>query len=223
VAGLLIVTLDGPSGSGKSTVGQELARRLGLRYVDSGSMYRALALLCLREDDPETAAARAAELARGASIVPRWDGREHRVFLDGEDVSLEVREPRVSRWASRVSADSGVRGELVAQQRRLARPPGLVMDGRDIGTVVFPEAPFKFYLVASLEERGRRRAADESSADRAGVARELALRDRQDSSRDASPLKPAADAVVVDTTDLTAEQVVESILNRIRGGSPGRA
>jgi cytidylate kinase len=212
------VAIDGPSGSGKSTVGRRVAQALGWDYLDTGAMYRAVALKVLAEPDPAAALERAGALARAARIDTAFDARtlSFRIHLDGRDVSDEVRSPRAARWASRVATVAEVRVELVARQRRLAAPAGMVMEGRDIGTVVLPDAAFKFFLDATVGERSRRRHGDEGG-EAAAVAGELAERDRQDASRAASPLRPAADAVVIDTTGLDLEQVVALVLAHVGG------
>jgi len=204
----LLVAIDGPAGSGKSTVARALARELGFTYLDSGAMYRCVALLWLRRPSAEPAA-----LARGAQIEFRADpGGEQRprTLLDGEDVSERIRAGDVAEAASRVAADLGVRAALVAKQRALIETGSWVAEGRDIGTVVAPEAGLKVFLTASPGERARRRAA-ELGADEARVLAEQAIRDERDSTRSHSPLQAAPDAVVLDTTGQGVEQVVARI------------
>jgi CMP/dCMP kinase len=216
----LLIAIDGPAGAGKSATARELAQCLGLPYLDTGAMYRALALLALRRDmhpplDP-TAEARLVEMAQGLAVEFGGGARSQRVLLAGEDVTEKLRTPDVSEMASVVSAVSPVRREMVRQQREIAARTGGVVEGRDIGTVVFPEASLKIFLTAMPEVRARRRF-DELA--RRGIAvrweevlEEQRLRDHRDSTRADSPLKPAPDAVVVDTSGLDLAQVVEKIV-----------
>jgi cytidylate kinase len=192
----MVIAIDGPAGAGKSTVARAAAERLGFTYLDSGAMYRAVAI---RGGDPATVA-REARLELG-----------DRVTVDGEDVTELIREPWVSEAASRVSSDPAVREALVEQQRRILADGDWVAEGRDIGTVVAPDAEVKVFLTADPAERARRRAA-ELGTDPEIVAREQALRDERDRNREVSPLVPAPDAVPVDTTGLTLDQVVEQIV-----------
>jgi len=195
----MVIAIDGPAGAGKSSVARAAAERLGFTYLDTGAMYRAVALRTGGGGD-------AAEVAR----VVRLDLGE-RVTLDGEDVTGRIREPRVSEAASRVSADPAVREALVEQQRRILADGDWVAEGRDIGTVVAPEAEVKVFLTADPAERARRRAA-ELGTDSEVVLREQAMRDERDRNREVGPLAPAPDAVPVDTTGLTLDQVVEQIV-----------
>jgi len=196
----VLVAIDGPAGAGKSTVARALAQRLGYTYLDSGAMYRCVALLALASPEQAPAAlAQKAHIDLGA-----------RVILDGRDVTDAIRAPEVSETASRVAADPDVRDVLVAKQRELLAHGDWVAEGRDIGTVVAPDAELKIFLTASPEERASRRAA-ELGADPQAVLAEQTLRDERDSTREHSPLEAAPDAVVLDTTGLTLEQVVERI------------
>ena len=201
-----VVAIDGPVGSGKSTVAKAVADRLSLDHLETGAMYRAVAVAVLRRgveptaDDPVLAeVAREVRMEVGA-----------RLLVDGVDVTEELRRPEVGRAVSVVAADPGVRAELVRRQREwVAERGGGVVDGRDIGSVVFPDATLRVYLTASEEERARRRGGDESAAD-------VARRDRVDSSRAASPMVVPEGALVIDTTDRSVDDVVDDIVERLR-------
>ena len=215
-----VIALDGPSGSGKSTVARAVARRLGWRYVDTGATYRAATLAVLRaRTDLGDADAAAAAVAR-ARIVVSSDPDVPGTSLDGEDVSALIRGAEVTAAVSAVSAVPEVRRRMVALQRELAGSAGAVLEGRDIGTAVFPEAPVKVFLDASAQVRATRRAGDADTGVAGGetvdlvqrVADDLARRDRLDSSRTASPLQAADDAVHLDSSALDAEQVVDRVL-----------
>lgn len=203
----MLVAIDGPAGAGKSTVARALTERLGFAHLDSGAMYRCVGLLVL--DSPGQAPAALAAAAR-IEFAADTDPVSQRVLLDGRDVSEAIRTPEVSEAASRVAADPGVREALVAKQRELIAGGDWVAEGRDIGTVVAPDAELKVYLTADPAERARRRAA-ELGGDQATVMAEQTLRDQRDSSRGHSPLEAAPGAVVLDTTGMTVEQVVERI------------
>jgi len=212
----LIIAIDGPAGAGKSNVAQKLAERLGLTYVDSGATYRAAALKVLSlgiRPDEVTAVARA---VANADIRIATDGPRSRVFLDGADVSEKIRSAEVTVGAAQVSRLPSVREKLIALQRSLASGRGVVMEGRDIGTVVFPEAPLKIFLEANPEERARRRLEQDRKEGRARTleqtAYEIEQRDQLDAARKISPLVSAPDAVKIDSTRLTADQVVERIM-----------
>jgi len=214
----LVIAIDGPSGAGKSTAGRTLAARLGYVFIDTGAMYRCVALKALRAQAPLDDDERLAALARDTRIE-LLDGGQ-RVFLDGEHVTEEIRTRAVSVAASRVSAHPAVRRELVARQREMGREGGVVLDGRDIGTAVFPDADVKFYFDADPGRRARRRQAELDAAgpgaDLPAIEAEIRERDRADATRTDSPLVRAADAVHLDTTELTPEQVVESMLATVR-------
>jgi CMP/dCMP kinase len=206
----MLIAIDGPAGAGKSSVARALAERLGFTYLDSGAMYRCVGLLELESPDiPPRALARSAriEFAAGAAAQPASGPR---VLLNGHDVTEAIRRPEVSEHASRVARDAGVREALVANQRELIAGGDWVAEGRDIGTVVAPDAELKVYLTADPAERARRRAV-ELGGDQATVMAEQALRDARDSTREHSPLQAAPGAVVLDTTGMTLEQVVEHI------------
>jgi cytidylate kinase len=209
----LLVAVDGPAGAGKSTVARAVARELGFTYLDSGAMYRAVALLWLREPDR---APGVLARAHGISMRPAAPpNRGNSVFVDKEDVTRLIRTPEVSDAASRVAADPAVREVLVEKQRRLLSEGDWVAEGRDIGTVVAPDAELKVYLTASAEERARRRAA-ELGADPDTVLAEQSLRDERDSTRSYSPLQAAPGAFTLDTTGMDVEQVVARIAGLAR-------
>jgi cytidylate kinase len=193
----MVIAIDGPAGAGKSSVARAVARELGFTYLDSGAMYRSVALAALERDSTP------AEVAPSLEI----EQREGRVLLDGRDVTDAIRAPEVSEAASRAAADPDVRRALVALQRRMLRAGDWVAEGRDIGTVVAPEAAVKVFLTASAQERARRRAT-ELGVDPEMVLAEQAIRDERDRTRQHSPLKPAAGSVVLDTTGLSLEEVV---------------
>ena len=203
---MTVVAIDGPAGAGKSTVARAVAAELGFTYLDTGAMYRAVAL---------AAADRAAEPASVASTL-KIEPHGERILLDGRDVTEEIRTPEVSEAASRAAADPAVRRAVVEQQRRLLDAGDWVAEGRDIGTVVAPEAEVKVFLTAEPEERARRRAA-ELGLDPARVLAEQTIRDERDRTREHSPLEPARGAVVLDSTNLTLAQVVQRIAALVPG------
>jgi len=206
-----VIAIDGPGGSGKSTVAEAVARRLGLERLDTGAMYRAVTLLVLRSGaDPGDAGA-ATGLARSMELAVG-----ERVLLDGEDVTEAIRTAEVDRAVSAVSAHPAVRRELVRRQRAwVAEHGGGVVEGRDIGSVVFPEADLKIFLTAEPSERARRRAGQAGATDVVSTGAALAARDHHDSSRPASPLVVAEDAIVVDSTDKPIEEVVEEVISKL--------
>ena len=196
----MVIAIDGPAGAGKSSVARGVASALGFKYLDSGAMYRSVALAALEQRRTP------AEVAPGLRIE-----LAERVLLDGRDVSGAIRAPAVSEAASRAAADPTVREAMVAEQRRLLSQGDWVVEGRDIGTVVAPGAELKLFLSASAAERARRRAA-ELGVSQATVLAEQAIRDARDRGRAHSPLRPAPGAVVLDTTELALETVVERIV-----------
>lgn len=200
----MVVAIDGPAGAGKSTVARAVAKRLGFTYLDSGAMYRSVALASLQRH------VRPAEIAAELEIE-----LGEKVLLDGIDVSAAIRAPEVSERASLAAADPDVRRALVIQQRRLLSGGDWVAEGRDIGTVVAPDAALKVFLTASPEERARRRAS-ELDVEVATVLAEQTIRDQRDAGREHSPLRPADGAVVLDTTGLTLHQVVERVVELAR-------
>jgi len=225
-----IVAIDGPAGAGKSTVSKLVARRLGFALVDTGAIYRCVALMAQREGIASDDDTRLGELLGRIHIHFQVVGEENRVFLDGKDVSAEIRTPEISMWASQVSSRPVVRAGLLALQRRLAleAEKGAILEGRDIGTVVFPDADAKFFLEASPEVRARRRYEElfqkgvDSSLDE--VLADQTKRDRDDSARAVAPLKAAEDAVRMDSSSIPLSEVVQrlesEILRRLaqRGG-----
>ncbi len=211
----IVVTIDGPAGAGKSTVAKQLARKLGYRLLDTGAIYRAVALLAKRRGVPWTDADACAAVARELDISYQFIGDKNHVFIAGEDVSSAIRTPEISQGASQVSAHPPVRAALMDVQRRVAEGGGLVVEGRDTGTVVFPTAEAKFFLTATVEERARRRIAEleasGATVDHEHTLREIRERDERDASRDVAPMKPAEDAVLVDSSTQTIEPVVENL------------
>jgi len=212
----LIIAIDGPVGSGKSTVARRVAEMLGYTHLDSGAMYRAVGLKALRDGVPLASPERLSELAGKARIdLVARDGKL-RVLLDGEDVTDAIRAPEVSHAASVVAVVPGVRHPMVAEQRRAGEQGGVVMEGRDIGSVVFPQADLKIFLDASPEVRARRRQRElqekGESLEFAKVLAEVHLRDRRDRERQMSPLMRAADAVTVDNTAMDAEETARVIV-----------
>ena len=220
----LIVAIDGPSGAGKSTVGRALAEALGYTYLDTGAMYRALALRALEQKiplDDETALAQAA-----SSALIGFDETGKRVLLDGRDVTQEIRTREVTKAASAVAKRAAVRRELVRRQQFLGQAGGVVLDGRDIGSVVFPDAEVKFYLDAAPEKRAQRRVeemretGEEASFD--AILEEIRARDDQDMTRKDSPLVRTPDAWYVDTTDLREGDVVARLQALVRDRIPAK-
>lgn len=221
---LRVVAIDGPAGSGKSTVARLVAERLDFTHVDTGAMYRALTLKVLKSGVPVEDEDRVGRIVSTAEIE-----LEHgRVFLDGEDVTVEIRSGKVTRHVSRVSSYPAVRTALLSQQRGFASAGngpddvGIVMEGRDIGTIVFPDARWKFFLDASPEVRARRRHAELSAAgkvvDFSHVLTDLRERDEKDSGRAVAPLRCPQDAVVIDSSSLSINQVVQAIITRVQKG-----
>lgn len=212
----LTVAVDGPAGSGKSTVAKEVARKLGYIYVDTGAMYRAAALYARGRSVEAGDEEGLKKILDSARIELARDGERLRVLLNGDDVSDAIRTEQASMDASTYSKSPAVRQKMVELQRKMGRDGGVVMEGRDIGTVVFPQADYKFYLDADIEERVKRRALDLKARGcdmpHEELLERVKVRDNQDSSRTIAPLKPAPDAITIDTTEITIEQTVNKIL-----------
>lgn len=216
----LIIAIDGPSAAGKSTLAKRLAKDLGLTYLDTGAMYRALALKVLREGTEITNDGNLGELIGRTAIDLVEAGGKLKVLLDGEDVSEAIRTPEVSQMASKTSALKTVRQWMLRLQRALGERGNVVAEGRDIGTVVFPDAEVKIYLDASLPERARRRVEELRKAGREvgldETLREMGERDKRDSERDLAPLRKATDAIAIDSTSLDAEALAQKVMQRLR-------
>jgi len=223
-----MIAIDGPAAAGKSTIGELLAEELGYLYFDTGVMYRAVTWAALQHNIPiedEAAVSALAEKLHIDVLQPTVaDGRQYTVCVDGQDVTWELRRPEVDYGVSPVSAYPAVRAALTAQQRRIGLQGKVVMVGRDIGTVVLPEAQLKIYLDATVEARARRRYLENRQRGQktryADILRAMRRRDRIDSQRDAAPLRPADDAVILDTTDLPIEQVMVQVRELVRHRDP---
>ncbi|MGN0078806.1 MAG: (d)CMP kinase [Coriobacteriales bacterium] len=220
----MIIAIDGPAGSGKSTVAKEVAKMLGFHYLDTGAMYRSIAWLALERgialDDDEAVA----QLARTETVVfshEEGNPLPSGVAIAGHDITLEIRTPRIDKAVSPVSAIPAVREALTQQQRAIAASENIVMEGRDIGTVVFPRAELKVFLTASAQERARRRALQNAQrgfgeTDEAAILADIIRRDEADSTRAVAPLRPAEDAVMLDTTGMGIDEVCAAIANLAR-------
>lgn len=210
---MTVIAIDGPAGSGKSTVAKALAARLGLRYLDTGAMYRSVAFAALRRGVDPSEPEPVAKIAAGVEIDLDRDGH---VFVDGVDATIEIRGPEVTRAVSIVAANPDVRREMCSRQREWAtKHGGGVMEGRDIGSVVFPDARLKIYLDASPEVRAARRSKEVSDLSYESVAADLARRDALDQSREHSPLLTPEGSVVIDTSDMTVDEIVEAIMGEL--------
>lgn len=211
----LKIAIDGPAGAGKSTIAKAVAKTLGFVYIDTGAMYRAIGLAAHRRGIDTTDAAAVSAILDEIEVSISHDARGQRVYLNKEDVSEEIRLPEISVAASHVAVIPAVRLKLVELQRKLAQQTDVIMDGRDIGTYVLPDAQLKIFLTADLAERARRRYAELTEKGVAttldAVTEDMAFRDKNDSSRDFAPLKPAHDSVLVDSTAMTLDETVEKI------------
>ncbi|NRA41855.1 MAG: (d)CMP kinase [Pseudomonadales bacterium] len=211
-----LITIDGPSGAGKGTVSQRLAKQLGWAFLDSGAIYRLCGLACLKSGIAFEDVAAVAELARNLDIEFKLDGEVLLTLLDGEEVTAQLRTEEGGAAASRVAPIAAVREALLLRQRAFASDKGLVADGRDMGTIVFPDAPIKVYLTASAEERANRRYKQLTEAGNSvnlrAILEDIQARDARDMNREVAPLKPADDAVVIDSTELSIDQVLAKIL-----------
>ncbi len=220
----VVVTIDGPAGAGKSSVAKLLARRLAYRLLDTGAIYRAVALTAQRAGTAWSDGAACGAIARELAITFDFVGDKNHVYLAGEDVTTAIRSPDISQGASQVSAHAEVRAGLLELQRRLGAGGGVVVEGRDTGTVVFPAAEAKFFLTASEEQRARRRVDELVAAgkpvDFDVTLAEIRERDQRDASRDVAPMIPAADAVIVDSSTQTLEEVVDSLAAQVASRSP---
>ncbi len=214
----IVVAIDGPAGAGKSTIAKLVAEKLGYAYIDTGAMYRSVAWKFL-QTGMEFDEAAISKLAQDMVIEFKPEANINRVFVDGTEVTAAIRSVEVTANVSRVAAIGAVREAMVAQQRRMGEAGGVLMDGRDIGTVVFPNAQLKIFLTASVEERAMRRykelVAKGEQVELAQLKQDIAARDKQDSERAISPLRQADDALLLDTSDMNIEQVVEKIMQLV--------
>ena len=215
-----VVAIDGPAGAGKSTVSRRLAETLGYTFLDTGALYRSVAFFASRGAPAIPDEAKLAEIAQSIDVRFEPDAGMIRVWANGEDVSAAIRKPEVSQLASKVSAYPRVRSALLEAQRRVANNASVVAEGRDIGTVVFPKAQAKFFLTASQEKRAQRRTLELAAEGKAGVYAEVLAaikeRDERDSSREAAPLRQAEDALLVDSSEKTIDEVISFMLNTVR-------
>ncbi len=214
----IIIAIDGPAGSGKSTTAKLVAQKLGYLYIDTGAMYRALTLKVIESGVDPSDEEEVIGVARDTKIELLYENGDLRVFLDGRDVTEKIRSPEVTSLVSVVSAHPKVRDEMVKKQRELGKDGGVVMDGRDIGTVVFPDADLKIFMNADVKERARRRQKEMKAqgfdVDIDEIIKDIEERDRLDSTREVGPLKKADDAFEIDTTNLTIDEQVEIVLKK---------
>lgn len=219
--GKIAIAVDGPAGAGKSTVAKIISKRLGITYLDTGAMYRAVALKAIKEGIDTKDREKLLKIMDNINIEVKYIEGEQVIYLDGIDVSGQIRTPEVSIGASDVSAIPEVRLKMVMLQRQIASQRDVIMDGRDIGTYVLPDAPYKFFLNASINERARRRYAEQLQKGIDGVTyedvlKDISYRDKNDSSRNFAPLKKAEDAIEIDTTNMSVDDVVDTILSHIK-------
>lgn len=214
-----VITIDGPSGSGKGTIACRLAQKLGWHYLDSGALYRAIGWAVLHEGIESHDHAGLENLLKHLEIEIKESGPEYRLFANGQDITEAMRTEEVGNTSSKVSAIPMVRAALLQKQRDFQKSPGLVTDGRDMGTVVFPKADLKFYLIADLKERAKRRLKqlklEENDASLREIEEFLAARDQRDENRAISPAKPARDVIIIDTTFLSVQQVLEKVSEHV--------
>jgi CMP/dCMP kinase len=215
-----VLAIDGPAGSGKSTTARLCAERLGFRHLDTGAMYRAVTLKALRAGTIVASPSAVFALLQRTSVTVAWDGQGMKTFLDGKDVSREIRAPEVSELVSEVSANSTVRRRMVLEQRRVAAGQAVVCEGRDIGSVVFPDADLKIFIECDAAERARRRQLELAEGGKhvtlKSVLANLVKRDRIDSGREVSPLRRMPDAVLIDTSQLTIDEQVSVVCDLAR-------
>jgi cytidylate kinase len=218
---LMKIAIDGPAGAGKSTVARKLADKLGFVYIDTGAMYRALTWKALEQGIDPSNEEELDKLASTITIHIENDGGQQKVLCDGEDLTAAIRLPEVSAAVSAVASHSTIRRTMVKQQQKLASDVSVVMDGRDIGECVLPDAEYKFFITASVEERARRRAAELArsgvNTDYSDVLEEIVKRDRNDSEREIGALKVLPESIIIDSTALSVEQVLEQMLAIIQG------
>jgi cytidylate kinase len=214
------IAIDGPSGAGKSTLAKSVAKALGIYYLDTGAMYRAVAYAAIKQGVDISNPDEVAELAAKVNLTTEYENGEQKVLLSGEDVMPYIRTPEISRAASDISAYPCVRLKLVEMQREVAKKYDVVLDGRDIGTYVLPDAKYKFFLTADIEERAKRRYLENKNKgidkEYAEVLSEMEQRDKNDSTRSLAPLKKADDAVLIDTTNMSAREVLDAVLSGVR-------
>jgi len=217
----MCIAIDGPAGAGKSTIAKKISKILDILYLDTGAMYRAVALKAIREGIDTKDEDKLSSLVENINIRVEYFQNKQHIFLDDEDVSDKIRTPEISIGASNVSAVKSVRLKMVELQRKIAEENSLVMDGRDIGTFVLPDAQFKFFLTASVDERARRRYLEQISKGEKNITleevkEEIMYRDKNDSSRAFAPLSKADDAIEIDTTFMTIDEVVDRIISIIK-------
>lgn len=214
-----VITIDGPSGSGKGTVAYRLAKHLGWHYLDSGALYRAIGWAVLHEKIDFNNSEKLSDLLRNLKMDIEEQPDSYRLIVNGEDITDSMRSEEVGNISSKVSAIPLVRAALLQKQRDFQRSPGLVTDGRDMGTIVFPKADLKFFLIADLKERAKRRLKqlkiEENDASLRQIEEFLAKRDQRDENREISPAKPASDVIIIDTTHLSVPEVLEKVVEHV--------